>query len=149
LVDWLVPREVTVAVAAAYPGALLVEPEDYGRRDRLQYPTELRRRRPLHWGPCEAPRGERDHERAAFDIAGAASALPDDGLGTMRYARPETAHLVVRGEYGVEAAFTEEARAQAYADRYNLDNLDLIRKGAEPAIVEAVDFYGSSVIRCD
>ncbi|WP_157252793.1 hypothetical protein [Nonomuraea typhae] len=28
-------------------------------------------RRPDHWGPCEARRGERDHERAAYDIAGA------------------------------------------------------------------------------
>jgi hypothetical protein len=50
----------------------------------------------------------------------------------------------VRGEYGVEAVFTEEAGAQTYADRYNLD---LIRKGAEPATVEAVDFYGSGVVR--
>jgi hypothetical protein len=76
LVDWLTPRDVGIAVRAAYPDARWVPAARHGQRDRAAYPPELQRVRPPHWPPCESRRGERDHERAAYDIAGAAGMLP-------------------------------------------------------------------------
>lgn len=72
--NWLTPRSVAVAVIALYPAARLVLPGQNGSRD--DYPAELRRRRPPGWGVNEAPRGERDHERSAYDVAGRAAAMP-------------------------------------------------------------------------
>jgi hypothetical protein len=74
--DWLIPRDIAAAVIGAYPDARLIRPDHLGRRPLDQYPPELRRLRPPDWGPCEAPKGERDHERAAYDIAGRAMVLP-------------------------------------------------------------------------
>lgn len=76
LADWLIPQRVLSALVGAYPGAALVAPDKHGRALAGDYPVELRRRRPAQWGVNEAPRGERDHERAAYDIAGCAAALP-------------------------------------------------------------------------
>jgi hypothetical protein len=76
IVDWLVPREVVVGLVAMYPDARLVRPDGHGRAAPDSYPVELRRRRPPGWPPNETPRGERDHERAAYDIAGVAAGLP-------------------------------------------------------------------------
>lgn len=70
--DWLIPWSVAWSVFGRYEGAVLVHPDAYGRRPRNEYPEPLRLRRPPHWGPCEARRGERDHERAAYDVAGVA-----------------------------------------------------------------------------
>lgn len=81
LADWLVPRQIVAALVAYDPHVVLVRPDAYGRARPVSehYPPELwparggRGGRPPHWGPCEARRGERDHERAAYDIAGAAA----------------------------------------------------------------------------
>jgi len=75
LSDWLIPRSVVVGVRTAFPDVRLVLPGGNGR-PRDDYPAELRRRRPPGWGPNEAPRGERDHERSAYDVAGRALAMP-------------------------------------------------------------------------
>lgn len=52
--------------------------------------------------------------------------------------------LITTGEYGevrTVAVAESEAAAQAWADRYNLDNLDAIRGGAYQAVVgERVPF---------
>jgi hypothetical protein len=74
--DWLIPRQVAAVVLGAYPGARLIRPDGMGRRPALEYPADLRGSRPPDWGPCEARKGERDHERAAYDVAGRAMVLP-------------------------------------------------------------------------
>ncbi|MGH3737267.1 MAG: hypothetical protein ACRDT6_16870 [Micromonosporaceae bacterium] len=76
LVDWLTPRCVGLALRGAYPDARWVLPDRHGRRPREAYPVELRGARPPHWPPCEARKGERDHERAAYDVAGVGAGLP-------------------------------------------------------------------------
>ncbi|WP_038843412.1 hypothetical protein [Salinispora arenicola] len=76
LTDWLVPRQVGVAIIGRWPTTRLIAPDRHGRRELADYPAELRRRRPPGWPPNEAPRGERDHERAAFDVAGVAARMP-------------------------------------------------------------------------
>ncbi len=76
IVDWLMPRQVVIGVLAAFPDARLIEPAGYGKRPPADYPSELRRRRPASWGGNDNPKGERDHERAAYDVAGAAARLP-------------------------------------------------------------------------
>jgi hypothetical protein len=87
LADWLVPRQLCAAIVAYDTRTVMIRPGGYGlahkavRDGRIQdhYPAALwpaRGRtggRPASWGPCEARRGERDHERAAYDIAGAAA----------------------------------------------------------------------------
>lgn len=96
LADWLVPRQILAGLLAFDPATTLVKPGPHGKahydpdaRGKLRrarpvsanYPPELcpaagrTGGRPASWGPCEARRGERDHERAAFDIAGAAAKL--------------------------------------------------------------------------
>ena len=74
--DWVVPRQVAAVVLGAFPHARLIQPDHLGRRPAHEYPAELRGRCPSGWGPCEARNGERDHERAAYDIAGRAMVLP-------------------------------------------------------------------------
>ena len=76
LIDWLTPTRVVAAVIGAYPDARLVPPDKLGRRPTEDYPRELRGPRPADWGPGEARRGERDHERAAYDVAGLAATMP-------------------------------------------------------------------------
>jgi len=76
LADWLTPCRMVAAVLGAYPDARLVLPDQLGRRPAEDYPRELRGPRPADWGPGEARRGERDHERAAYDVAGLAAAMP-------------------------------------------------------------------------
>jgi hypothetical protein len=83
LADWLVPRQVVAGVLGAAPSTILIRPDGHGKRRPVaeHYPAALwptrgaRGGRPATWGPCEARRGEREHERAAYDIAGAAAAL--------------------------------------------------------------------------
>ncbi len=50
---------------------------DHGGSGKLEdhYPASLIRRRQLA-GPCHAPRHERDHERAAYDVAGQIMKVP-------------------------------------------------------------------------
>lgn len=74
--DWIVTRQVAAAVLGAYPTARVVTPDKLGRRPAAEYPRELRGTRPPHWGPNEYRNGERDHERAAYDIAGLAARMP-------------------------------------------------------------------------
>lgn len=74
--DWVVPRQVAAAVLGAYPNAKPVRPDHHGRRPASAYPRELRGTRPLSWGPCEARGQERDHERAAYDVAGVGMLMP-------------------------------------------------------------------------
>lgn len=74
--DWLVPRHVAAAVLGAYPNARLVLPDGHGRRPAGEYPQEMRGARPPGWGPNETPKRERDHERAAYDVAGQAARMP-------------------------------------------------------------------------
>ncbi|HEX4702333.1 MAG TPA: hypothetical protein VH352_09430 [Pseudonocardiaceae bacterium] len=74
--DWVIPRQVAAAVLGAYPEAKVIRPDGYGRRPLSDYPHELRGTRPPSWGVNEAHRGERDHERAAYDVAGVAMVMP-------------------------------------------------------------------------
>ncbi|MCI2423063.1 hypothetical protein MOQ72_37165 [Saccharopolyspora sp. K220] len=74
--DWLVPRQVAAAVIGAYPEAKKVVADGHGRRPASEYPRELRGARPHHWGPNQFRNGERDHERAAYDVAGVAARMP-------------------------------------------------------------------------
>lgn len=74
--DWVIPRQVAAAVLGGYPEAKVVRPDGYGRRAAGTYPPALRGRRPPSWGLNEARKGERDHERAAYDVAGAAMVMP-------------------------------------------------------------------------
>ncbi|MFE3454977.1 hypothetical protein ACFXJ8_39245 [Nonomuraea sp. NPDC059194] len=95
LADWLIPRQIVAGLLAFDPTVMLIAPGGHGKRhyDRdgagrlvrarpvtADYPPEFwpakgqSGGRPAGWGPCEARRGERDHERAAYDIAGAALA---------------------------------------------------------------------------
>lgn len=83
LADWLIPRQVVAGVLAYDPRTVLIRPGAHGKRRPVQdhYPPALwpakgrTGGRPDIWGPCEARRGERDHERAAYDVAGAAAVL--------------------------------------------------------------------------
>jgi hypothetical protein len=80
--DWLITYSVAWSVVGRFDGVRLVRPDRHGVRHlagepdrsrlRRTYPPNLVHRRPRIWGPCEAPNRRRDHERAAFDIAGAA-----------------------------------------------------------------------------
>src|SRR5690606_1987899 len=77
---WLVTTAVAWAVVGRYDGVHLVAPGRHGVRHqkarggdgdmRAAYPEQLVRKRPGGWLPCEAPRQARDHERAAYDVAG-------------------------------------------------------------------------------
>jgi hypothetical protein len=100
LADWLIPRQIVAGLLTFDPAMTLVRPDAHGKahydrdgRGRLvrarpvtaHYPSELwpakgrAGGRPDSWGPNEARRGERDHERAAFDVAGAAAQLLTQG----------------------------------------------------------------------
>ncbi|MFI0425111.1 hypothetical protein [Spongiactinospora sp. 9N601] len=90
LADWLIPRQIVAALVAYDPGAVLVAPGGHGKARPVveHYPPALwptkgaTGGRPASWGPCESRRGERDHERAAWDVAGVAlAALADDDVG--------------------------------------------------------------------
>ncbi|MGZ3140433.1 hypothetical protein ACVDFE_00150 [Lentzea chajnantorensis] len=74
--DWLIPKQVAAAVIGQFPEAKLIRPDGFGSRAASEYPQELRGRRPAEWGPNDTPRKERDHERAAYDVAGAAARMP-------------------------------------------------------------------------
>jgi hypothetical protein len=74
--DWIIPRQVASAVLGQFPEAQVVRPDGHGRRPSSEYPKELRGTRPPEWGPNETPRRERDHERAAYDVAGIGAAMP-------------------------------------------------------------------------
>jgi hypothetical protein len=76
LVVWLVPKLVTAGVLAVFPDARRVLPDHLAQRPTAEYPRELRGSRPPEWGPNETPKHERDHERAAYDVAGLAASLP-------------------------------------------------------------------------
>jgi hypothetical protein len=79
---WLVTHTVAWAVVGRYDGVFLVPPDRNGARHQPSrggdgdmgehYPKPLCRRRPGGWLPNEAPRHARDHERAAYDVAGVA-----------------------------------------------------------------------------
>jgi hypothetical protein len=81
---WLVTNNVAWAIVGRYDGVVLVPPADHGTRHQkarggdgdmaAHYPKALCRKRPSGWLPNEAPRVARDHERAAFDVAGVALA---------------------------------------------------------------------------
>lgn len=84
LADWLIPRQVMAGVLTYDPDAILIRPKRYGKARPVteHYPPELwpakpggRGGRPPGWGPNEARRNERDHERAAWDIAGAGAVV--------------------------------------------------------------------------
>lgn len=81
IADWLIPRQLLAGLLAYDPGMILIRANQHGKRDIAEYPPELRPRRggqggrPTTWGVNEARRGERDHERAAFDVAGAAAVV--------------------------------------------------------------------------
>jgi hypothetical protein len=79
--DWLITYSVAWSVVGRYDGVAIIPAGGHGTARvvrggsvRLQgaYPPGLVRTRPRFWGPCEHSRTSRDHERAAFDIAGAA-----------------------------------------------------------------------------
>jgi hypothetical protein len=80
--NWVLPRELAAAISARFSGAVLIEPNSHGGRHlprnggtgRPQdyYPRELIGPRPRHWGLSEHPRRVRDHEQAAYTLAGEA-----------------------------------------------------------------------------
>lgn len=72
LEDWLIPQTIARVVLVEHPLARVVWPDRHGKKPLHAYPAALRYRRPPNWGPCDNPRGERDHERSAYDIAGIA-----------------------------------------------------------------------------
>ena len=77
LSDWLTPQRVTAAIVAAFPGARLVLPDQLGGKGSASdYPRELRGARPPHWWANETKKRERDHERAAYSVAGVAAERP-------------------------------------------------------------------------
>src|SRR5690606_11315554 len=121
LADWLVPRQILAGLLAYDPGTVLIRTAAHGRRRPVEshYPPELwparggRGGRPASWGPNEARRGERDHERAAWDIAGAGAAVlarraasgavccaPGPRWGPRPPGRPSCAMLVTRSGTG-------------------------------------------------
>jgi hypothetical protein len=75
-------QQVAFYLLGRYPDALLVAHDAYGgngykhRRPSSHltgdgcYPASLRSRRPRHFRYCWAPKGMRDYEQAAFDVAG-------------------------------------------------------------------------------
>jgi hypothetical protein len=77
-----VEQQITLYLLGRYPDALLVDYDAYGgngykhRRPSSHltgddcYPASLRSRRPRHFRYCWAPKGMRDYEQAAFDVAG-------------------------------------------------------------------------------
>ena len=82
LADWLIPRQVVAGLITYDPNVVLVHPDGHGKHRPVaeHYPPQLQpfrpgtpAGRPPTWGPCEARRGERDHERAAYDVAGVAA----------------------------------------------------------------------------
>lgn len=83
LADWLIPRQLMAGLISYDPGTILIRANAHGKARPVaeHYPPELwpaKGRlggRPASWGPNEARRGERDHERAAWDIAGAGAAV--------------------------------------------------------------------------
>lgn len=78
--DWVIPQRITGSLLAAFPDAVLTEPPDRPTALR-SYPAELIGTRPGGWGPGEARRGDRSHERVAYDVAGVLAA---DRLGGSR-----------------------------------------------------------------
>lgn len=73
--DWVIPRTTTMALLAVFPDAIVIDPRGNGSRARTDYPAELQRRRPSTWGPNRARKGERSHERSAYDVALTAAGL--------------------------------------------------------------------------
>lgn len=77
--SWLVPTAVMYGVVAAFPEARLVAAGPAGKSE--DYPRDLVGAPPAHWlayGGLTVPKRRRDHERAAFDVAGAL-AWTEDG----------------------------------------------------------------------
>jgi hypothetical protein len=80
--DWIVPKLVVAAITTCFPGAVILPPQGAGGRHKVSnggtgrladyYPAALIGRRPATWGPNEEPRGSRDHEQAAYTLAGLA-----------------------------------------------------------------------------
>jgi hypothetical protein len=80
--DWVLPRELAAAIAGRFTGTVLVEANSHGGRHLVSnggtgragdyYPRSLIGPRPAHWGPSEHPRHIRDHEQAAYTLAGEA-----------------------------------------------------------------------------
>jgi hypothetical protein len=87
--DHMLPRELAAAISARFTGALLIEPNGHGGRHlprnggtgRPQdyYPRELIGPRPRHWGLSEHPKHLRDHEQAAYTLAGLAELASRSG----------------------------------------------------------------------
>jgi hypothetical protein len=80
--DWVIPRMVIAAVTSSFPGAVILPPQRAGGRHKPSnggtgkpadyYPAALIGRRPATWGPNEAHDHVRDHEQAAYTLAGLA-----------------------------------------------------------------------------
>jgi hypothetical protein len=80
--DWVIPRMVIAAVTSAFPGAVILPPQRAGGRHKVSnggtgrpadyYPAVLIGRRPTSWGLNEAHDRVRDHEQAAYTLAGLA-----------------------------------------------------------------------------
>jgi hypothetical protein len=80
--DHMLPRELAAAISARFSGAVLIEPNSHGGRHLVSnggtgkpgdyYPRSLIGPRPRHWGLSEHPKRVRDHEQAAYTLAGEA-----------------------------------------------------------------------------
>jgi hypothetical protein len=80
--DWVIPRMVVAAVTTCFTGCVILAPQGAGGRHKASnggtgrardyYPLSLIGVRPRAWEVNEAPRGCRDHEQAAYTLAGLA-----------------------------------------------------------------------------
>lgn len=86
LKDYVIPLAVVTAVWTAFPGCLILPPQRAGGRHKPSQggtgrlpdyypPTLIRHGRPALWLPNEHPKGVRDHEQAAYVLAGLAELL--------------------------------------------------------------------------
>ncbi|MGH8904052.1 MAG: hypothetical protein ACRDYA_20830 [Egibacteraceae bacterium] len=80
--DWAIPQRITTAITTCFTGAVLLPRQGVSGRHKAAnggtgnprdyYPTSLIGARPRGWDVNEAPRGSRDHEHAAYTLAGLA-----------------------------------------------------------------------------
>jgi hypothetical protein len=80
--DWLLPRELVAAISGRFTDTAFIAPNGHGGRHLARnggtgraadyYPRELIGQSPPDWGPNEHPRHVRDHEQAAYTLAGEA-----------------------------------------------------------------------------
>lgn len=87
--DWVIPQLVVAAVTTCFTGCVILAPQGAGGRHKASdggtgnprdyYPPSLIGPRPRGWETSEEPRGSRDHEQAAYTLAGLAELTLREG----------------------------------------------------------------------